>query len=482
MNGKIKIAFLFGAGVEGEGNFEIESGYDYMKKSLFPSNSILDALKEKFNETYFDIYNIDKYKYEYTKHKISLTEDKILEEFLKNKCYHDINFFVSHKKQLSYLLDTNLFEECCYLANDEESNNSLNNNEQNGEENNTIYKKDISSKLKNILKGEIKTKSDISNNNSNELLYDLFEEKENGELTINFNLGISGILDSYFHTIIDPRKYGPYNFSKIFNYYWACYFTILESTLKYLLPNNSKFERYFIKDKLNYSYILENLVSLTNELYDPNLETFNDVCYYHFIREYLEKYTETIDCKNIITTNYYNFTSQIQKETIFLNGQLNLFEFPELLEVVDFNNLTINKKFDKLFFPFMFGQSFLKPIVSNYQIEQFNNFSKCLKNIDTLIIMGYNINEDDNHINSFLHNFLEEGKEIIIVSNCKNHNFDKKLKSNSKKLNVCRVNYPDIKTKNNCYDEEKKKKYYAEEHKKIIDQIFKYILKSKNNS
>ena len=34
---KKQIAFFFGAGVEGRGNFGIETGFDYLQKSLFAS-------------------------------------------------------------------------------------------------------------------------------------------------------------------------------------------------------------------------------------------------------------------------------------------------------------------------------------------------------------------------------------------------------------------------------------------------------------
>ena len=34
---KTKIAFFFGAGVEGHGNFGVETGFDYLQKSLFAS-------------------------------------------------------------------------------------------------------------------------------------------------------------------------------------------------------------------------------------------------------------------------------------------------------------------------------------------------------------------------------------------------------------------------------------------------------------
>ena len=69
---------------------------------------------------------------------------------------------------------------------------------------------------------------------------------------------VGGLLDSYFHTIIDPIKYDVKRFSKILNYYWACYFTIIYDILKYFNKKN-KYDRYFKGDKLNYKNVLKDI-------------------------------------------------------------------------------------------------------------------------------------------------------------------------------------------------------------------------------
>ena len=48
---KTKIAFFFGAGVEGIGNFDMEMGFDYLQKSLF--TSVFAEKNKKSNFMYF---------------------------------------------------------------------------------------------------------------------------------------------------------------------------------------------------------------------------------------------------------------------------------------------------------------------------------------------------------------------------------------------------------------------------------------------
>ena len=64
---------------------------------------------------------------------------------------------------------------------------------------------------------------------------DLFERTDTDGISFDLNIGVAGSLDSYFHTIIDPYKYSVVRFSKIFNYYWACYFAILQDVLVFSL-------------------------------------------------------------------------------------------------------------------------------------------------------------------------------------------------------------------------------------------------------
>lgn len=64
------------------------------------------------------------------------------------------------------------------------------------------------------------------------------------------------------------------------------------------------------------------------------------------------------------------------------------------------------------------GQSALKPVIDPYQIGEFATFKDMLEKEEDvekyLIIVGYNLNEDDNHILSFLRKFLQEEDHKLI--------------------------------------------------------------------
>ena len=61
---------------------------------------------------------------------------------------------------------------------------------------------------------------------------------------------------------------------------------------------------------------------------------------------------------------------------------------------------------------------------------------------DSTLRKELNINEDDNHINSFLHDFVSK-KKIIIVTNQKPDEFkaEQKLKCDRSRIVYCKVNY-----------------------------------------
>ena len=133
----------------------------------------------------------------------------------------------------------------------------------------------------------------------------------------------------------------------------------------------------------------------------------------------------------LITTNYTPIINSIRLKNVSqINGSLNLFEYPFELTVEDFSiepNLKINHD---MFFPFIFGTSPVKPIVHKFQIEALNKLNEILAESDTLIIIGYGLNEDDNHLNSYIREILmkqseETKKRVIYCHYYKGENFDK---------------------------------------------------------
>ena len=433
-----KVAFFFGAGAEGKDNFEISTGFDFMKKSLFSKKYLdgyTDALNQYFkNNNYFD----ERYSYE----KSLLDAKKfLLKNFIINKsCTHE-KFFNDNKDEIAIILTNDEINSICKVLNIKSDDyKHIKDDEK---------KKDIYDEFCKCLTDKKYHYNDIEH----KTLKKLFSNGKDGKIDYNLNIGLAGILDSYFHTINDPKKYGPVRFSKIFNYYWACYFIILEDILNYLISNGkNEFEIYLDdksngvngKKKLNYSNVLENIDNLTKELYGIDIDSIiPENCYYKLIKERLDSNNSSnaIECKGVITTNYFQFCEHVSKNVIYLNGQLKWFEYPEVLEVEGFSEDKV--KSGKLFFPFIFGQSFVKPIVNSKQTDEFYRFKKLLDEIDILVILGFNINEDDNHINSFLHEYIKSGRQMIIVTNNGDFNTKEKLKIDIGEDCICLVDYND---------------------------------------
>lgn len=429
------IAFFFGAGVEGKGNFDLPMGFEYLRKSLFTdkNGADLDQLKKSFPKEYFNK------SYTLSKHTVLLNAP-LLRTFILAKALNDPSYLSKHKEDICALLSQDELNEL-----KEHYNYSGNELEKSGNSDSCIL-----CEFKKILSGERKTYSQIINN----ILKDLFYETNNGEIGYDLNTSISDILDRYFHTIINPSKYGAIRFTKIFNYYWMCYFTVVIPIVEYLvqIPGNEELLKYCDDGKACGEKILKNLNEFTIALYKAKLSNNPDnpdePNYYSLIRKKLSESKDALNCLGIATTNYFQFINLIPYgKKVYLNGQLKFFEFPEVLEVRDLAKEEILQ--EKIFFPFIFGQSLTKPIVNSKQIEAFFDFQKMLNQTDILIVFGFNLNEDDNHINAYLHDFTKiPGKRIIVVrGNNEQNNAYKKLHCKEDTIIDCPVEYADGKNK-----------------------------------
>ena len=435
---KKKVAFFFGAGTEGKGNFDIVSGYEYLKQSLFPQKDTYQPiLKKIFNKQdgYFSAG------YKYRKDHLD-SSDFLLRNFILAKCEDSQKFLRKHIKYVKSILtdaDIKLIKEH-YGKSIKDFKEALNKDKKKTLSKAGINK--IKKEFKEILLGDI----DKYTNINNEFLKSLFKKGKNDTIEYDLNVGVGGILDSYFHTIINPQKYGKVKFSKIFNYYWACYFAILTPVVSFLKKKTNDIpEEWMITDAaLNYNHILNNIHEVTKRLYSQDMTALDiEGTYYRLIKNELDPYKKDIECNGVITTNYYKFCETICDEVIYLNGQLKYFEFPEMLEVKDISKEDTLK--DKIFFPFIFGQSLVKPIINKYQVDVFKQFEDILNNIDILVILGYNINDDDIHINAMLHSYAKSDKRLIVVGEYNNDDEKKavsqKLKCEEENIEYCTVKY-----------------------------------------
>lgn len=445
-----KVAFFFGAGAETSG-FNLSSGWEYLQSSLFPENAYFDALKE-FYSSDDGLNRYFKNGYFYRKDSFDIT-DYLLKNFIIKKCTQSREFFEANQDTIKKILPQTNLET---ILTDLGIADLIESPKRRPKSNKMCS--DIKKSFRKIVTGEQKYHRSIRR----PFLQQLFSAGSNGEIIFDFNVGLAGVLDSYFHNIIDPNRYSKAGFSRVVNFYWSCYFTILKDILVFLsIKGYSQFDKYLTKlqsskdeeninkcYKLKYSEVLHDLESLTKLLYDIDLTNIIPHDSYYDLISTIIKNDDMLDCKGVITTNYYRFCEAVSDNTIYLNGQIKLFELPEVLEVVDLSSASLTEEDKKLFvFPFIFGQSLVKPIVSSSQTEEFHKMHKLLfgkeiengrevDSIDTLVILGYNINDDDNHINAFLHDYVKNGKRLIIFTDNENFDIETKLRLMNRPSNV----------------------------------------------
>ena len=207
-----------------------------------------------------------------------------------------------------------------------------------------------------------------------------------------------GSVEKDFSTIINPKEAGTHRFWRLINYFWSAYFSIiipvLELSLKY--TNNEEYK------KNKYAYILSHLDEIVKYIYSNEFRIEINKKYQS---SYYGKLKQAFPNSNAVTTNYTPFLEFAEfTETLFLAGKLSQFEIPEELRVIEIGgNEDIANKF---IFPYMSTQAPLKPIVDCAQLKEYSKFINTLGNTDVLVIIGYNINENDNHINALLRDFL----------------------------------------------------------------------------
>lgn len=192
---------------------------------------------------------------------------------------------------------------------------------------------------------------------------------------------------------------------KVINTYWIIY--ILMLTKLYKLDEDFEWSHEAIFDLLNNPDACR--------AYDVNVERNT---YYRIIRErYQRKLSQNSTVENlyqIITTNYTDILEQELgfkggskkcDQIIHLHGSLNLFEDLERLVIYD-----CTKKEDREeafsrkehIFPYILIPSGVKPIICKKQICDFYEFNKKLEVTSILIVVGYQFNLEDNHINSMI--------------------------------------------------------------------------------
>ena len=174
---------------------------------------------------------------------------------------------------------------------------------------------------------------------------------------------------------------------------------------------------YVIDDDFEWSW--GSIFQLLDRNYDCLTTPPQKLTYYQAVAD------SNLHC-NVVTTNYTDIARYVTKKdsTIYLHGKMTWFE--------DYKNLTIYdccKEKERMLalenneniFPFILIPSGVKPLICKKQIEEFHKFIGALSESDTLCVVGYRFNSEDNHINSIIVEWLREsGKQLIYFNydNC----------------------------------------------------------------
>ena len=165
MKGEMKkVAFFFGAGAEGEGNFNVRMGFEYLKSSLYAAD-ILNGF-DKALSTFFEnkYYFGDMYKYRTDRLNV---DTLVLRNFIAQKAANNQEFFDKHMEMiLAILQDEDIRYVCRQLEIDDSHKHTAA-----GALEEPI--KNLKKELKEILIGEKEKYSDISS----QILKEIFQEQ-----------------------------------------------------------------------------------------------------------------------------------------------------------------------------------------------------------------------------------------------------------------------------------------------------------------
>lgn len=165
-----------------------------------------------------------------------------------------------------------------------------------------------------------------------------------------------------------------------------------------------------------YSYVLENLMTVINDIYAKynykrtELEDTKDYNYYAKIHEAFP------DC-TAITTNYTPFVEHYfsPEKSIYLAGRLSEFEYPSELTIKNLlDEHTEPIKETDFIFPFLMTQAPIKPIISPSQIKEYYMAIESMSSSDAVVIIGYSLGQADDHINAMIRDYVKTtGKKLI---------------------------------------------------------------------
>lgn len=255
-------------------------------------------------------------------------------------------------------------------------------------------------------------------------LYDVIVDenvKELGEFPEKFLECVCpySYIDSLFNYLRTPNKYKTET-AKVMKLYYSAFNSVFTKLGIQLDSNDIMENRRKLQDGLKDTKLFEKLENWSAEK-----------LYYRIIKKYKTELGKIFDV-DVITTNYTPFAEQIieleEKDIAYVHGKLMWFEDVETKEVKNISEF----KEDRIIFPFIFVQSGIKPVVSPIQIKEYAKSVNFLENAEYIIVLGYGINSDDEHIVNMLRDCKGKEKKIIYLNHNKGEEVE--VKENLEKL------------------------------------------------
>lgn len=369
----IKNVFFFGAGAEI--CYGIPSGSEY----------ILDSMITKKEKLYDELKKIYK-KTNYQKNFIFSSDSKVFASIIYNS-------YLEYKKE-NKNCQIDIFNEIDISAD---------------------YKENIE-KIKNILN----KKPNIYSNDYS--IYELIILKENRnllrDLTKLFDyLKYYGAIERNFATLLNYKTYNVQS-SKLINYFWSCYFSILIPYIQSYYKDNKdiSYEVLLKSEDNNYPFIniIENLKNADISefyFYDKENKCYKkETSYYQEISELFNKNSVAI------TTNYTFFVEKAFDQSIYLSGKLDEFE--------NIDTFIVSNNFDSNSIPFLYTQAPIKPIIGLKIIKQIYNAIEYMEKTTNIFIIGYSFCEEDSHIKTIFRELQFKESKNVVYCNYENKNID----------------------------------------------------------
>ena len=205
-----------------------------------------------------------------------------------------------------------------------------------------------------------------------------------------------GLLDAELYTLMNPRVLGAKRFWRVVSAYSRGYASLIGNMLE-----EEKTEEKFYQIMSDYDYVREVMDNFAEKQKDMR-------SYYSILKEFPEV--------GIVTTNYthlcYSLSCRKIQDVAYVHGRFGLFESAKDLIVYDADIDAID---NKILFPYIFIQSGVKPIVDVTQLTEYGKAIDLFRRSDTIVIVGYRLNIDDNHINSILRSMCYAKKNIYYL-------------------------------------------------------------------